>query len=79
MLPAVIDQKTFIFPLESEGKLWQSQRHTFPHDFPRIKVIIEKSIETESGLVVARGWEEGINWGVTSNECRVSSGMMKMY
>lgn len=60
MFPAVLDQKTFIFPLESEGKLWRPQKEhsSFPHAFPRIKVGQEKSVETESGLVVPRGWKE---------------------
>ena len=34
---------------------------------------IGKSIETESRLVVARGWGRG-RWGVTSNGYRVSFG-----
>ncbi|XP_019502847.1 PREDICTED: IQ domain-containing protein H-like [Hipposideros armiger] len=37
LLPAVLDQKSYIFPLESQCKLWQPQHSTFPHALPRIK------------------------------------------
>ncbi|XP_048649633.1 IQ domain-containing protein H-like isoform X1 [Marmota marmota marmota] len=68
LLPTLIDQKSFVFPLGSEGKVWPTskQHKSFPHVFPKVKVGIEKSIETESILVITSGLEEG-RPGVTSN------------